>query len=79
MVIINAQAQVPGALAIVTSFGIAIVVSAEPTDDAEHVAIPVPPVIDHTTNDQQEHSLRPQVCNEAQLEIGEGGTGLINQ
>ncbi|HBU74983.1 MAG: hypothetical protein CL447_03470 [Acidimicrobiaceae bacterium] len=73
------QTQVLSALAIVTSFGIAIVVSAEPTDDAEHVAIPVPPVIDHTTNHQQEHPLRPQVCNEAQLEIGEGSTGLINQ
>ena len=69
--ITNARTQVLGTLAIVTSLGIATVVSAEPADDAEQIAIPAPPVIDYVNNDPWEHPVRPPVCNEAQLEMGD--------
>ena len=51
MMITNAQRQVLGTLAIVTSLGVATVVSSEPDDDAEQIAIPAPPVIDYVNND----------------------------
>lgn len=71
MMITNAQRQVLGTLAIVTSLGVATVVSAEPADDAEQIAIPAPPVIDYVNNDPWEHPVRPPVCNDAQLEMGD--------
>ena len=60
-----------GALLIASGATAAAGVSAAPADTTIAVAVPAPPAIDYTDDDPWQHPVRPPICNEAQLEMGD--------
>ncbi len=46
-------------------------VSAAPSDSVDEPAIPSPPALNFGDNDPWQHPVRPPICNEAQLEMGD--------
>jgi len=59
------------ALLIASSATVAAGVSAAPTDTTLAVTVPAPPTIDYTDDDPWQHPVRPPICNEVQLEMGD--------
>jgi len=46
-------------------------VSAAPSDDDADVIVPTPPSLNFADNDPWQHPVRPPICNDAQLEMGD--------
>lgn len=61
----------PSVVTLVVAAMLANGVSAAPSDRDGAPSVPTPPTIDFNDTEPWEHPIRPPICNEAQLEIGD--------